>query len=283
MIGADGVVGQFLLQSSNTPHAQVIGTSRKDPQPQGMLRADLNCGYTSDVLAARPDVVFFCAAITSIQACQDDPVGTWRINVLETVRLAEALVQQGSFVIFLSSNAVFDGKTYLPSEMHQHCPTTCYGMQKAAAERSMLALPQTEERVAIVRLSKVFSKYRGIAADFLGCLKARKQFEAFDDLRISPISLPYVANAMFTIARRRLAGVFHLSGVEEMTYFEFGRRLATHFSKDAGLVLPATSRDRSISPLFRPRHPAMGMGLTTEILGVTPEPTADLFEILGSC
>src|SRR5690606_26325829 len=96
-------------------------------------------------------VAFLCAAVTALRSCEADPAGTARANVEHTARLASMLVGRGAFVVFLSSNLVFDGSEPRRRADAPTCPATEYGRQKAAAEGALLAMGG----VSIVRLTKV--------------------------------------------------------------------------------------------------------------------------------
>lgn len=136
----------------------------------------------------------------------------------------------------------------------------------------MLAIPRADENIAIVRLSKVLSTRTSIVEDFLGKLRGGEICPAFDDLRISPVSLPYVSNALKDIACRKLPGIFHVSGASELSYAEFARDMTTFMGVDANLVKPASSQSLAIEVLFRPLHSALGMVRTRELLGIEPQP-----------
>jgi dTDP-4-dehydrorhamnose reductase len=191
------------------------------------------------------------------------------------------LIEQGAFVVFLSSNTVFDGTAPWPEERQIYSPTCEYGRQKASAEQMLLALPGAAERMAVVRLSKVLSSQLGMAAEFLRRLRLKEHCDAFVDLKMSPISLRYVANGLLAIASRKLPGVFHLSSAEEPSYAQFAVRMANHVGADAALIQPVTSVQAGVDIMFRPEHPGLGMSRTRSILGIEPESLNSLFHELS--
>jgi len=65
--------------------------------------------------------------------------------------VTERLQVQGSFVIFLSSNQVFDGTTPYRHSDEAVCPLNEYGRQKAAFENWLLG---RSKPAAILRLTK---------------------------------------------------------------------------------------------------------------------------------
>lgn len=278
VVGGDGLVGSHLACLAEETSAQIILTTRRKDVGGGRLFADLESGNIADVIAAKADVVFLCAAMTSMQVCRENPELSYRINVTGTVDLASQLVKQGVFVVFLSSNTVFNGSTERPDEHESYAPVTEYGRQKVNAERQLMAIPGAEERIAIVRLSKVISLHTGMAAEFLRRFQAGDSCQAFEDLKMSPISLGYVSSALLAIASRKLSGIFHLSGAEEISYADFAHRLAIHVGARPELVRAVSSRSAGVEVLFNPEFSALGMGRTSALLGILPEPTERLLE-----
>lgn len=282
VVGGDGLVGSHLACLSEKVSSQIILTTRRKDAGGSRLFADLDGGHVADVIAAKADVVFLCAAMTSMQACRENPELSYRINVTGTVDLASQLVKQGAFVVFLSSNTVFNGLTDRPDEHESYTSVTEYGRQKVGAEQQLMAIPGADEHIAIVRLSKIISPYTGIAAEFLRRFQAGESCRAFEYLKMSPISLSYVTNALLTIASHKLPGIFHLSGAEELSYAEFAHRLAAHIGAKPELVMAVSSRNAGVDVLFNPEFPALGMVRTRELLGIEPEPMYQVLDELSS-
>ncbi len=278
IVGGDSLIGARLARMLQG-QGEVLATSRRPGRPQQPY-LDLASGQTDAACAARADVAIICASITSIQACQADPAGTARINVYETLRLIEALAGSGCFVVFPSSNAVFDGRSPYPAEDSPPSPTTEYGRQKSAVECRIQAREESAQRVALVRLSKVVSAESGMAAEFIQRLRRGSACPAFEDLLLCPASLDYVCAGLAAVAAARKPGIFHLSGAVEMSYARFALHLAGRLGADPSLVRPGSSGAANTGVLFRPAHPALGMRDTRQMLGLSPETLDSLLDAL---
>ena len=280
VVGGDGFIGSRLAEKLRLGGSNVVTTTRRlGSIPEGSVRLDLglNFNLSSCYCPQSGSVAFFCAGITDMLLCETDSRSSIRVNVTNTLALAEKLCAAGVKTVFLSSNAVFDGTIMKPEESFSVCPTTEYGRQKVAAERGLLALTDS---IVIIRLSKVLTAAVGIAERFIKQLMANETCRAFDDLRMSPISLSYVVDAIVAIANSKSSGVFHLSGAEEMTCAEFARSLAIHLGVDSALVQPLSSITSGVNVLFRPAHPLLGMKRTNQLLGIEPESTEHLLKNL---
>lgn len=278
IVGGDSLIGAH-LENILTGRGEVVSTTRRPDRP-GRAFVDLATGRADAALAAGAEVAFICASVTRMQACETDPDGSRRINVTETVRLVSRLAGEGCFVVFLSSNTVFDGRSPFPVEDSVRSPTTEYGRQKCAAEEQILGVSGSRERVAVVRLSKVVAAANGMTADFLRRLRQGEPCPAFDDLLLCPASLAYVGAGLAVVAAARSPGIFHLSGAEEMSYAAFARHLARRIGADPALVVPGQSGDAGVNALFRPDHPALGMARTRRLLRLVPEQTEQMMNAL---
>ncbi len=273
VIGSDGLLGRALLARLTDAGDTVWGTSRREPaEGPRRVRLDLSAATPNLLLPQPVRSAFVCAAVTEMQACEARPVETRRVNVTNTLRVAEQLLERGTFVQYLSTSAVFDGTQAYPAENAPSCATTEYGRQKAEVEARLLELDDGRGQVAICRLSKVVAPGVPVIARIVEALETGKRIEAFSDLALSPVSVEYAVDSLLAVARRRLGGIFHFSGEREWTYADLARTLAERLRAPESLVAPVTAADHGIVPLFRPVHPALGMAVTTARLGILPQP-----------
>jgi dTDP-4-dehydrorhamnose reductase len=281
VIGGDGLIGTGLVAFLRKIGANVLETSRREE------RVNSSCFYLNlgniesfDLFDYRFSYVLFCAGISGAAICENQKTYTNLINVINTLALVKKLNAAGTRIVFISSSAVFDGNAEAPNEFSTLSPSTEYGWQKATVERELMTLMRGEGQVAIVRLSKVLSIDKGKAADFMVNINSSQSFFAFNDLFISPISLEYAVKGLISVLFSKQEGVFHFSGAEEISYFDFAKRLAIRAGADPSLVQMQSCLESGLITLFRPRHPSLGMKRTMELLGLYPEPSKELLNRL---
>lgn len=273
VVGGDSLIGNRLTWQLGKRGLEVSRTSRRIDELENKIYFDLAAEEgISGLLAFKPDIALICVAATNISRCENDPVGTRQLNVTATVRLVQSLMAKGIFVVFLSSNTIFDGNKAWPDENEAYLPVNEYGKQKAEAEGKLLALPLADRQLAIVRLSKVLDGASGLAHDFLAKLMSGSPCRAFTDLLLCPASLSYVTAHLADIAIQQRPGVFHLSGDTELSYADLVTRLALEIGVDTNLVQRMSSADACVEVLFKPCHPGLGMVSTYSKLGIQPEP-----------
>lgn len=113
IIGSDSTIGAYLKQQYETCGDTVIGTTRH-------VDRCINTTVFLDLLHPEKfklpnhiniGSVIFCAAMSTIKACEENKAVSYQINVDAPITLAQFLKNRSNpFMIFLSSNAVFDGK-----------------------------------------------------------------------------------------------------------------------------------------------------------------------------
>ncbi len=273
VIGGDSLVGAALAASFRSAGAKMLATTRRQQAGgSGYIYFDLINTSPEQLPVIDGGLAYVCAGITNISACERNPTEARNVNVEATVALIKRLLERKLFVVFLSSNTVFDGNSPWPDEFADYSPTNEYGRQKVETEQHALQLGGADEFLAIVRLSKVVSRHSGIASAFYQQLATGNECRAFNDLRMSPVSLAYVVSGLKEVGLRKLPGRFHLSGANELSYADFAAHLATHAGFDQKLIKPTTFQEAGAEVLFHPLFPGLGMQLTSARLGIEPEP-----------
>ena len=278
VVGGDSLIGRALVRTVEVQGRAVLATTRRrgcagPRRPHLELAQDPSDWTPPD----RVSVAFLLAAAANQLSCCADPAAARRINVDNTTALARRLIDCGAFVVFTSTNLVFDGEqARYPTCAAPH-PTSEYGRQKADAERALLALGS---RVAVVRLTKVLSAELPLIANWVAALKAGRAVEAFTDLICAPMPVDFVAEALAGIGAQEKGGLFHLSGADEMSYAEFAAALARRLGADPSLVRPVTSRDAGLRLQAIPKHSSLDASGVVDALGLAPPP---IEAVLSSC
>lgn len=277
VVGGDGKIGRSLTTKLQDRGGQVLFTSRRPGSAEGLF-LDLSGEINFSLLPNKPEVVFLCAAISNIGYCEAHKDYSSQVNVNAQLNLGKHFVDQGSFVVFLSSNTVFSCEEDNNTEHQKYSYTTEYGRQKAAAESGLLGLQS--RNLAVVRLSKVVDHQDFVFGRFLNDLREGVSFEAFEDLMVSPISLSYALKSLLMIADAKKAGVFHLGSDSEVSYAGFARLMAVSMGLSVELIKGASVASAPFPVYFQPKHPLLTMTEVTSNLGLKPEPLMNVIHHL---
>ncbi|HJP30694.1 MAG TPA: sugar nucleotide-binding protein [Candidatus Latescibacteria bacterium] len=261
VVGAGGTIGGGLVSALSRGGKAVESTTR--------ATLDLADAPESWTLPAPADTAFVCAAIGAMGRCADEPQATHRVNVEHTVQLAKRLVEAGSFVVFPSTDKVFDGSRPLRRADDPPSPHSEYGRQKAEAEARLL---QLGESVAILRVTKVVPACTQLLAGWAHALRAGEPIQPFSDMVMAPVSLQLTTDVLCRIAVDRISGITQLSAARDITLEAAARHLCTRLGADPALVHPASARQAPLPEGSTPAHTSLDMSRLRSLGWTAPDP-----------
>jgi dTDP-4-dehydrorhamnose reductase len=235
--GAGGLIGNYLVQTA--------------PKfaPQWRLRA-LTRGQIDllDFAAVRrefqknkPQLVVHCAAVTSVADAQKNPDLARRLNVEVTKLLAE-LAAEIPFVFF-STDLIFDGRNGNYVETDAPNPLHLYGETKAAAEQIVLKNPR--HLVVRTSLNGGVSRAgnRGFNEQLRRSLQTMSEMKLFTDEFRSPIPGAETARAVWDLAGKECAGIYHVAGAEKLSRWQIGQLLVKRWPEMRTKIEPGSAKD----------------------------------------
>ena len=205
--------------------------------------------------AVRPDVVVHAAALASHEACESDPALAQLVNVESTSHLARVCADVGAKLVYLSTDAVFDGSRGNYTELDATNPFSVYGETKLLGELAALAI---HDDVLITRTNFFGwspTGTRSILEFFVNALRSGQQVSGYTDFVVSSIYVQDLLTAIYALVGSDRRGVVHLGASNARSKYDFGVQVASQFALDAELIYPvtaaagshATSRARDLS------------------------------------
>jgi dTDP-4-dehydrorhamnose reductase len=269
IVGADGLVGAAMMNWGREAGIPMIGTTRRsnrlDPHHIYLDLAEDNVAKWTCPSQIANAVI--CAGITRMDACKRDPVASYRVNADGVFALAENLVAQDIFVIYLSSNQVFDGSVAHRSPDDQVSPVSEYGRQKAAAEQQIGRLGY---HAAIIRFAKILEPANPLFMDWARTLKNQQPIRAFCDMRMAPVPLSCAVSVICGVVQHQLGGIWQVSGERDISYYEAACFEAQQLNANQDMVTPVKTSDHQPCSEPSPTHTTLNTDRVAETLGITP-------------
>jgi len=256
VIGGDGLLGGELCRHWRSLGREVNFTT--------LQTFDLSGDVEAWTPPAGASVALIFAAIPDQEKCRREPEATRRINVEQTIKLARRLAELGCFVVFPSTNLVFDGSAPRPRPEDPVSPATAYARQKSDAEEGLLELG---ENIAIVRLTKVVHERLPLLVKWREALSRGEMIRPFNNYICSPISLAYTILGIAAVAEARARGIWHLSAADELPYSGLAELLARRHGFASSLIQPSPAPPGALEHL--PRHATLDMSGTATALGLS--------------
>ena len=229
--GATGLLGRSVLRTlSANPVWRVTGSGFRRTG-SGLIRLDLSqTDRIADALdRIAPTVIVHTAAERHPDVSEKDPEGTHRLNVEATAELARWSAQRGAFLIYISTDYVFDGTLppYRPDDPPH--PINAYGKSKLAGEQAVQAAGGS---AAILRVPILYGEVETLDESAVTVLaKAMLNARPGESLSMEHWATRYpthtadVAAVLKQIITHRQThpdfnGIFHWSGNEPMTKYD---------------------------------------------------------------
>lgn len=286
--GATGLLGRAVIKElgkSDGFEVTGLGYSRAEPP---LVKLDLMAGteLTRYFKEQKPEIIVHCAAERRPDVSREKPEESRILNVEVTGLLAAIAAEMDSFLLYISSDYVFDG-TSPPYRVDSSTnPINFYGSTKLAGEKAVVKLCR---EYCILRLPILYGGdlYRGessitsIAAEL-----ERQQGGGFDNWATRyPTCTSDVARVIRQILEYRAAhpdtaGIFHWSGNEPYTKYEMALVMAKVMGIPAESVHPANAPTGGTK---RPKDSHLDCSALEELgIGSQSSFRKNISELLGS-
>ncbi|MCP4457014.1 MAG: SDR family oxidoreductase [Cytophagales bacterium] len=286
--GANGLLGQKLISLLSTePDVELHATGR------GICRIpDGNYTYHRVDLTEegalfglfeqeRPHAVIHGAAMTNVDACEEDPKECELQNVTVVESLIRACENHSTFMTLVSTDFIFDGENGPYSEEDKPNPLSAYGHSKLKAEE---ALRKSTLDWAIARTILVYgvipdASRSNIVLWTKKSLEDGKPLQLINDQWRMPTLAEDLAMGCWLMTKQQAKGVFNISGKDLLNPYEIALKTAAVFGLDASLV-SETDGSKFTQPAKRPPRTGFKLKKSMEVLGYHPSSFEEGLEIL---
>ncbi|MCX5783024.1 MAG: SDR family oxidoreductase [Elusimicrobia bacterium] len=196
--------------------------------------------------------VVHCAGAANVDYVEKNYAESLESNVSGAVHIAEACKMAGAHLIYVSTNAVFDGENAPYDEKSPLNPVNKYGHMKVECEK---VVAETLQNFTIARPILMYGWNDPHARQnpvtwLLEKLKTGQSANMVNDVWENPIYNVECGCAVWEIIRRKFFGAIHLAGGEIVNRYQFALKVAEVFGLNAGLIKEVNS---SYFPQIAPR------------------------------
>jgi dTDP-4-dehydrorhamnose reductase len=248
--GASGLYGSKLAELATARNYEVCSGYNKDQPPYGApIQFDVKDKNRVEeaVKNVKPEVVVHAATLTDVDECEENRELAWKINVEGTRNIAEAAKSSNAFLVYISTDYVFNGDTGNYKETDVPDPINYYGFTKLRAEGLVKELmgEYCIARASVIYGSTPAAGKINFALWLLNKLKKNEQTKIVADQWNSPTLNTNMAGMTLEIIERKLTGTFHLSGATRISRYDFAKKIAKTFNLDTNLISPTPSAEFS--------------------------------------
>jgi dTDP-4-dehydrorhamnose reductase len=251
--GSNGLLGQKIVRQLENKQENYLATSlgknRNKDCPNAKYQT-LDITSRKDVFACiekyQPDAIINTAAMTNVDACEEDAENCHLINVQAVKNLVDCCKLLGIHFTQVSTDFVFDGENGPYKETDTVNPLSVYAKSKVESETFLQ--DNDFENWAILRTIIVFGNGNNLSRSNIvlwakSALEKGEKLTIVDDQFRAPTWADDLAWACIQSAKRQVKGIFHISGPETNSMYQWVIRIADHFGYDRSLVKPIKTSD----------------------------------------
>jgi dTDP-4-dehydrorhamnose reductase len=267
--GASGLLGTKLCQlavernyetyASYGQHKPLCGTPLElsifDPRAQRQAFDEI-----------KPDAVVHAAALTDVDKCEMEKQLAWKTNVEATENLAQLCKERDVFLVYVSTDYVFDGQKGMYKETDNPAPINYYGLTKLKGEEAVQALDNhCIARGSVIYGSTPATGKINFALWLLDKLRKKEEVKIATDQWNSPTLNLNMAEMILEAVEKRIVGTLHLAGATRLSRYEFAEHIAEVFNLDPTYITPTRS-DQLKWVAKRPRDSSLNVDKAERML-----------------
>ncbi|MEY3678787.1 MAG: hypothetical protein RI924_928 [Bacteroidota bacterium] len=289
LTGSNGLLGQKIIDLALlNPEIELIATSKgpnRHPLRSTYQYQDLDiCNpdqMKSFIRQLKPDVIIHTAAMTNVDACENDQEACLELNVRAVETIAAVCKDEDIHLVHLSTDFIFDGADGPYTEDAKPNPLSFYGQSKLDAEQII----QTSGcRAAILRTIIVYGIVNDMSRSNIvlwakAALEKGETISVVNDQWRMPTLAEDLAACCLLAAQKEAEGIYNASGKDMMNMVELVEQVAEFWKLDKSLIKAITSESLN-QKAKRPPKTGFILDKTIRELGYQPHSFIEGLSIL---
>ena len=270
--GSAGLVGRQVVKDLSETHEVFSCYTKSEPEFGVPVKMDLlNHERISNVLSEKnPDIVIHLGAMTAVDLCETQQDNALKINSQATEILAKECSKINSFMVYVSTDYVFNGNSGLYKENDATNPLGFYGKSKLLGEKSV---QNFSSDWCIARTSTPFGLHttkKSFPIWVIENLQKQKQIDVLTDQFTSPTYVPSLSRMLIEISERRLTGIIHVAGASKISRYEMASLVSDKLDLDEKLLREISMNDLKWEAQ-RPKDSSLNVSKAISILNHKPQ------------
>ena len=270
--GSAGLIGHQVVKDLSETHEVFSCYNKSKPEHGNIIKMDLlNHEMISNVMSEKkPDVVIHLGAMTAVDLCDAQQDNALKINSQATEILAKECSKINSFMVYVSTDYVFNGNSGLYKENDATNPLGFYGKSKLLGEKS---IQNFSSNWCIARTSTPFGLHptkKSFPIWVIENLQKQKQIDVLTDQFTSPTYVPSLSRMLIEISERHLTGIIHVAGASKISRYEMASLVSDKLGLDGKLL-----REISINDIKweaqRPKDSSLNVSKAISTLNQKPQ------------
>ena len=245
IIGASGYIGNRCFKEFNyDSEYEVFGTQFTSTR-NDLITLDYSKpkDFFNLLSQIEPDVILWCGGLKNLSITEKN----YKLSLEQNFHSIKSVIKYQklnkiSNFIYLSSDYVFDGIKGDYTHLDLPNPTTNYGKSKLLAENYII---ENSSNYSIIRAGAILGKGSVFFDWIVKSLSENKNLELYDNY-FTPTPILNLLEGIKVLAEHPMNKIFHISGRQKLSRFDFGLLIKEHFSKSKSKLIKT---DYKLNPM----------------------------------
>ncbi len=270
--GSAGLVGRQVVKDLSNSHQVFSCYNESKPEYGDSVKMDLkNHEMISSVLTEKkPEIVIHLGAMTGVDLCEKERTSASEINTKATEIIAKECSKLNSFLVYVSTDYVFDGNLGMYKEDDVINPLGFYGKSKLEGEK---VVQNFSANWCIARTSTPFGLHptkKSFPMWVIENLQKQKQIDVLIDQFTSPTYIPNLSRMLIEISERHITGIIHTAGASKVSRYQMACMVSDKLNLDSTL-LKQISINKMKWVAQRPKDSSLDVSRASSILNEKPQ------------
>ena len=266
------MVGRQVVNDLSKSHEVFSCYNKSKPEYGNAIKMDLlNHETISNVLfEIKPDVVIHLGAMTGVDLCEKEESMAFDVNTKSTQIIAQQCSILNTFLVYVSTDYVFDGNSGMYYEDSIPNPLSIYGKSKLEGEKMIQTFSSDW---CIARTSTPFGLHptkKSFPIWVIENLQKQKQIDVLTDQFTSPTYVPSLSRMLIEISERHLNGIIHAAGASKISRYEMAQMISEKLGLDGKLLKEVSINDLKWEAP-RPKDSSLNVSKAISILNHKPQ------------
>ena len=272
MTGSAGLIGRQVVKDLSETHEVFSCYNKSKPEFGIPTKMDLlnHEMIVNVLLEIEPDVVIHLGAMTGVDLCEKEESMAFDINAKATQIIAQQCSILNTFLIYVSTDYVFDGNSGMYYEDDIPNPLSIYGKSKFDGEKMV---QNFSSDWCIARTSTPFGLHqtrKSFPTWVIENLQKQKQIDVLSDQFTSPTYVPNLSKMLIEISERHLNGIFHVAGATKISRYEMASIISDKLNFNEKLLRKILINELKLEAP-RPKDSSLNISKATSILNEKPQ------------
>ena len=270
--GSAGLVGRQVVKDLSNSHQVFSCYNESKPEYGDSVKMDLkNHEMISSILTEKkPEIVIHLGAMTGVDLCEKKRTSASEINTKATEIIAKECSKLNSFLVYVSTDYVFDGNLGMYKEDDITNPLGFYGESKLEGEK---VVQNFSTNWCIARTSTPFGLHptkKSFPMWVIENLQKQKQIDVLIDQFTSPTYIPNLSRMLIEISERRITGIIHAAGASKISRYQMASMISDKLNLD-GTLLKQITINKMKWVARRPKDSSLDVSRASSILNEKPQ------------